>query len=207
MITFIMTILVTIILLFYVLLHYYYLLIEASSSICRGSSVEVEGRPPFALHPGFLNWTDNVYKHPCTLCPAPRGQDKRVSSFDLGIRMVSVSFHCLRITPTNSSPFLCLQVGLRVRPCHATCKWLNQNYLIVWLIPTTALTLESLFSKRGLRGSLVHGLRQRSGEQETGWEVLISSHYLHRLNYNCFKIKGNLEASSTLEKSSSEDGA
>lgn len=125
MITFIMTILVTIILLFYVLLHYYYLLIEASSSICRGSSVEVEGRPPFALHPGFLNWTDNVYKHPCTLCPAPRGQDKRVSSFDLGIRMVSVSFHCLRITPTNSSPFLCLQVGLRVRPCHATCKWLN----------------------------------------------------------------------------------
>ena len=39
-----------------------------------------------------------------------------------------------------------------------------------------------------------------------GGNYLIS-HQLHRPNDKCFKIRGNLEASSTLEKNFPEDGA
>lgn len=40
--------------------------------------------------------------------------------------------------------------------------------LRVWLIPTTALTLDFLFSKRGLRGCSLHRPTLGSREEETG---------------------------------------
>lgn len=66
-------------------------------------------------------------------------------------------------------------MGFGVRPCY-TCldvvEYLPEKS--GQFPPTTALTLELLFSKCGLRRSSVHGVMKGSREHETGWGVFIS---------------------------------